>query len=705
MKLIQRFGIAHRVFVLGFLALAGVTVMAILSFGQMRADRAFRAEEAQFQDLRRSVDMIDSQIQRAAIAAERFLGQPSPEAASPFREAVAAASDSLISLGQALAIRRLTGNDELSQKISAYGESFETLFAANEQLGFSAVTGLRGAMQTAVDKVEKLTLDVENAELRASMLTLRKHEKDFMLWRQPATLDAFQAELPNFKAHLKKTYPPGPQRMKVAQALDMYVIAFRLFSEGSLKEAEARQALAAGGHDVEAGLEALVLAIGDALASAQAESEAVRAANQQLAVVAVAGVTALILCTVWLVGRSISRPVKAITLAMRRLAEGDTAQSVAHLDQPNEIGAMVRAIEVFRQSAIERLHLEQEAENARAEAAEERVRLQQEAEAHARERLEQATAGLAEGLRRLAAGDLTVQLEEAFSAEFEGVRSDLNRTVAGLRELMGGIDSVSQAIDAGSRAINAEAMERAERSMNQVAALEETAAALDQIAHNVQHSAQMSHEARNAVRTVNASMEKTGSLVEDAVEAMARIEHSSRSIGSIIGVIDEIAFQTNLLALNAGVEAARAGEAGKGFAVVAHEVRELAQRSANAAKEIKALIDQSGKEVAGGARFVRETGAALGDIGREVRSIQQHMESIASAASEQSAGIVSVNDAVTSMDKVAQQNSALVERNQVAVAGLEDQASRLRELLGRFRLAGAGSASGHDLRSHYGRAA
>ncbi len=679
--------------------------MAVLSYGQLQADQAFRADEARYQELGRSVDEIDAQIQRAAISVERFLAKPSPETAVPYREAVQTASEQLRALGPVLADRGLSGSDDLDQKIATYAGAFETLFAAVEQLGFTPVTGLRGAMQTAVDKVEKLTLDVENADLKASMLTLRKHEKDFMLWRDPASLDLFQGEVPNFKAHLKKTYPPGPKRMKVAEALDMYVIAFRLFSEGSLRDLDARQALSSAGTDVESGLQSLISALTDALAKTQAHSETARASNQALGIGAVAGAASLILLTVWLVGRSISRPVRAITEAMRRLADGDTAHSVAHLDQPNEIGAMIRAIEIFRRSAIERIHLEEAADAARGAAAEERVRLQQEAETNARERLQQATAGLAVGLKRLAAGDLTVSLDTVFAAEFEGLRSDLNQTVAGLRELMGGIDAVSQAIDAGSRDINAEAVELAERSMSQVAALEETAAALDQIAHNVQQSTRLSHEARNAVRSVNASMEKTGSLVVDAVEAMARIEESSRSIASIIGVIDEIAFQTNLLALNAGVEAARAGEAGKGFAVVAHEVRELAQRSANAAKEIKSLIDRSGSEVAGGARYVRETGAALGDIGREVQSIQQFMESIASAAIEQSAAIGSVNDAVTGMDQATQQNSALVERNQIAVAGLEDQAFRLRELVNRFRLAGEEAEALLRTRSERGRAA
>ncbi|PYB70798.1 methyl-accepting chemotaxis protein [Rhizobium wuzhouense] len=686
MYLIQRLHIAHRVFVLGLLALTGMVVMGCLYVGQMRADQVFRNNEAQYRDLRRAIDDVDVEIQHAAISVERFLASPSDENARSFRTAISAASDGLQAIDPSLANGALQGHDALAGRIATYSAAFDAMFAASQELGFTPDQGLRGAMQSAVDKVEKLTLDVENADLKVSMLTLRKYEKDYMLWGDTAVLEAFRTELPTFKASLKKLYPPGAARMKVAEALDMYVAAFRLFAEGNLQDVKARGQLAAASGEVDAGLRQMTMQVNGALEAAQADMERVRTGNEQLAIAVAAIVATGILLTVWLVGRSISRPISQITAAMRRLAEGETEHSIAHLDQPNEIGSMVQAMEVFRQSAVERLRLEAEAEASRAAAAAERSRLQQQAEDQARERLEQATAGLAEGLRRLADGDLTVSLDAAFSVEFEGLREDLNLTVAGLRDLMSGIDAVSRAIDQGSRDINAEAVELAERSTAQAASLEESAAALDQIAQNVRHSAELSLEARTAVRSVNDRMAKTGELVAKAVEAMARIELSSTSIASIIGVIDEIAFQTNLLALNAGVEAARAGEAGKGFAVVAHEVRELAQRSANAAKEIKGLIKSSGDEVAGGARFVRETGAALGDIDREVQTIRQHMEAIASAASEQRAAIGSVNDAVASMDRVTQQNAALVDRNQVAVAGLEDQASRLRALVGMFHL-------------------
>ncbi|ASY55960.1 methyl-accepting chemotaxis protein [Sinorhizobium sp. CCBAU 05631] len=391
--------------------------------------------------------------------------------------------------------------------------------------------------------------------------------------------------------------------------------------------------------------------------------------------------------------RGVARPIRIITASMAKLAGGDTASGIPYGGRKDEIGEMARAVEIFRQAAITNQKLEEEARIQRAASESERQRVTEEAEAAAQRRLEEATAGLASGLRRLAGGDLAFQLDEAFAPDFEPLRHDLNQAVAQLADTLSAIATSSSSIDGGAREVSHSADDLSRRTEQQAASLEETAAALDQITVNVSNSSKRTNEARAVASQANESARKSGAIVSGAVEAMGRIEHSSSQISSIIGVIDEIAFQTNLLALNAGVEAARAGEAGKGFAVVAQEVRELAQRSAKAAKEIKELIRNSANEVESGVRLVRETGEALRTIESLIVTINEHMDAIAVSAQEQSAGLSEVNMAVNQMDQVTQQNAAMVEEANAASATLAQEAGRLRELIDRFTLADADRAS------------
>jgi PAS domain S-box-containing protein len=289
-------------------------------------------------------------------------------------------------------------------------------------------------------------------------------------------------------------------------------------------------------------------------------------------------------------------------------------------------------------------------------------------------------------LKKLAAGDLASQLTEAFTPEFEPLRLDFNASVTQLNETMSAISGSITTINSGSQEISTGAYDLSKRTEQQAAALEETAAALDQITANVTSSSKRAEDARKVATEANASAARSGEVVSHAVNAMSRIEQSSSQISNIIGVIDEIAFQTNLLALNAGVEAARAGDAGKGFAVVAQEVRELAQRSAQAAKEIKALIQSSATEVASGVKLVSETGDALKAIGNFIVSINQHMEAIAVSSREQSVGLAEVNTAVNQMDQTTQQNAAMVEQTSAASGTLANESNSLRQMISQFNL-------------------
>lgn len=404
--------------------------------------------------------------------------------------------------------------------------------------------------------------------------------------------------------------------------------------------------------------------------------------------------TAILLAFVGIIFYRVIRRVTGLQGAMREVAEQKLDAAIPDLASEDEIGAMAESLEVFRLAAIEKRGLEAQAAGDRASAEAERVETQLRAEADAAERLRIATSGLAVGLKRMASGDLAFQIDEPFSPDFEALRHDFNASVLQLRQALTSISDGVNTMDNSTGEISAGSNNLSKRTEQQAAALEETAAALDQITANVSSSSKRAEEARTVAIQANESARHSGIVVGNAVEAMGKIEQSSDQIANIIGVIDEIAFQTNLLALNAGVEAARAGDAGKGFAVVAQEVRELAQRSATAAKEIKDLIRNSSAEVDSGVKLVSDTGAALKAIEEYIVTINQHMEAIATSSREQSVGLSEVNTAVNQMDRVTQQNAAMVEEANAAAATLASEAGRLRGLVRQFQLGGSGIQSG-----------
>ena len=321
----------------------------------------------------------------------------------------------------------------------------------------------------------------------------------------------------------------------------------------------------------------------------------------------------------------------------------------------------------------------------------ERQRAEQERQAVAEEQNHVVTV-LAEGLGRLARGDLTAPITAPFGGAYQQLKADFNETVSALHLAMSSISESTGGLRGGADEISSASDNLSRRTEQQAASLEETAAALDQVTATVRRSAEAARHASGAASDARTDAGRSGEVVREAVAAMGEIDESSGKITQIIGVIDEIAFQTNLLALNAGVEAARAGEAGKGFAVVAQEVRALAQRSAEAAKEIKALIISSTEQVSRGVRLVGDTGRALDGILAKVADIDTLLVQIAGSAQEQSVGLSQVNASINQMDQVTQQNAAMVEQVTAAAANLRAEAGALAALVGRFDLVGGGAA-------------
>ena len=378
----------------------------------------------------------------------------------------------------------------------------------------------------------------------------------------------------------------------------------------------------------------------------------------------IAGAALALVTIVAIVSRTlVCDPYVNTVVRMEGLARGDYDSPIRYTDSRDCVGRMTKAMEVFRN-------------NGKAIAV---------SAAAQREVVD----ALGAGLSRLADNDLTYRIEQTFTADYEALRRDFNRAMAAVSDAIGAVTNAANGINSGAADIRQASDDLSQRTEQQAASLEETAAAMDEITTTVRETAAGARRANDAVVDARTEAESSGDVVRRAVEAMGGIERSSSEISEIISVIDGIAFQTNLLALNAGVEAARAGDAGKGFAVVASEVRALAQRSADAAKDVKTKILASSEQVEAGVTLVSETGKALQRIITRIGEISTLVSTIAVSAEHQATGLQQVNTAVSEMDGVTQQNAAMVEEATAAARSLAEEADRLTTEVARFRTATA----------------
>jgi methyl-accepting chemotaxis protein len=584
------------------------------------------------------------------------------------------------------------GLDDLAQKIELvrggyrnYASHFAAVAETRLRLGLNENSGLEGALRSSVHAIEARLNQLKEARLLVTMLMMRRHEKDFMLRRDAKYGEEMKKRSAEFVVALEATDIPPAAKSDIKRDLAAYQRDFFAWMNAALAFANEQKATADAYGVIEPSIDAILASVKEAHAKAEAANQASRADTRLRMQIAILLVIIAVCASAFWIGRSVSRPITSLTKVMGELARGRHDVDVQETGRRDEIGEMARAVVVFRDAAAEKIRLEDRADEQRRQVEEER-RVNAEAQTKAAAEQAGAIAALADGLAKVSEGDLRVRLNEGFTDRYKQIRDDFNATVERLQATIQSIAASTREVASTATEISSSTTNLSQRTEEQAASLEETSASMEEISATVKKNADNAQRANQFATGTRAVADRGGAVVAEAVNAMARIEESSRRISDIISVIDEIARQTNLLALNAAVEAARAGEAGRGFAVVASEVRSLAQRSSQAAKDIKDLITSSSAQVQEGVELVNRAGQSLTEIVESIKRVAEIVSEIAAASGEQSSGLDQVNGALTQMDQVTQQNSALVEQNAAAAKALEQQSQGMDRQVSFFRI-------------------
>jgi methyl-accepting chemotaxis protein len=613
----------------------------------------------------------------------------------------------------------------IQEGFDVYAKSFSAVVDLQRKLGLTSDTGLEGTLRASVHGIEDSLAKFKDSRLNELMLMMRRHEKDFMLRRDLQYRDQFNKAVTTFADALAASAVAASEKDDIGKKLSAYQSDFLVYVDATQSLVTKQGETSAAYAKIEPNIGAIVQSIAKLESDASAAAAAARDNTARLFVIAALLILLSVAIFSFFVGRGITKPVAVLVGLLQKLAGGDYGVEIAGTDRKDEIGDIAKTACVFKENGLAKIRMEQEQKEAEIRSAAERdaalAKVAEEFQAAVGGIVQAAVAGdfsqrvalegktglvlnvgtsintmcentakalgdLVKMLSGLADGDLTKRITADYQGDFAVLKNDANRTAEQLTETVSEIKSVGREVANAAAEISTSTTDLSQRTEEQAASLEETSASMEEMSATVKKNAENALQANQLTSGSRDVADRGGQVVAKAVDAMARIEDSSRKISDIIGVIDEIARQTNLLALNAAVEAARAGDAGRGFAVVASEVRSLAQRSSQAAKDIKDLITNSSSQVQEGVGLVNQTGTSLTEILASIKQVADIVAEISSASQEQSTGIDQINKALTQMDEVTQQNSALVEENAASAKTLEHQSEMMNEKVAFFKL-------------------